>query len=160
MIWRAHFRFFSDLKTFSISSSQDNSQYGGGLAHSGVHRLKILLAKRLHFRTRNTTETWYMRWRQTAPYLVRSTLSSHFLLCMKRQLNMSSCLLQPFKRWLHIEYLVSISFCYKSILYICNMAILCFLCAVHRNRVVYTVKNKRIVVERKWCMWYGVSHNM
>lgn len=42
---------------FSISSSQDNSQYGGGLAHSGVHRLKILVATMLHFHSENTTAT-------------------------------------------------------------------------------------------------------
>lgn len=39
-------------------SSQDNSQYGGGLAHSGVHRLKILLAKRLHSHAEKTTAAY------------------------------------------------------------------------------------------------------
>jgi len=38
--------------------SQDNSQYGGGLAHSGGQRLNILLAKRLHARALDTTGTW------------------------------------------------------------------------------------------------------
>lgn len=63
---------------FSISSSQDNSQYGGGLTHSGVHRLKILLAKRLRSHTESTIETVHKRWSQKPPYLVRAILCLHF----------------------------------------------------------------------------------